>query len=127
MTLGTYIPLQAQQLGDLRWQHRILLLMDPNGSPHCQQQLGAFKPHTAAMQERDLLLFVFDGKALLDQQGEKTPMGIREVPNPAFEGVVLIGKDGGVKLRKPFPVLPEEIFERIDAMPMRKAEIRDDR
>lgn len=116
--------LNAQELGDFRWQYRILLLMDPHGSPGCEEQLKSLSRHTEALRQRDMLLFVFDGKALLDQQRKKLPIGIREIPSPAFEGVILIGKDGGVKLKKKFPVSPEFIFERVDAMPMRRAEVK---
>jgi hypothetical protein len=38
---------------------------------------------------------------------------------------LLIGKDGGVKLRSQGPVELEEIFSLIDAMPMRQREMRD--
>lgn len=112
--------LHAQELGDFRWQYRILLLMDPEGSPQCTRQLHSMQQHTREMQERDLLLFVFDGKSLLDEHLVRTPLGVNGVPNPTFEGVILIEKNGGVKLRKPFPVAPDYIFERIDALPMRE-------
>lgn len=45
---------------------------------------------------------------------------------PAFS-VVLIGKDGGEKLRRAVPLAPKELFAIIDAMPMRQAELRDQR
>ncbi len=122
---GIFGEMQAQELGDLRWQHRILLLMDPNGNPPCDQQLKMIKGRTAEFQERDLLVFVFDGSSLLDENGKKSPIGTKEVPNPTFEGVILIGKDGSVKLQKPFLLDVEEIFRRIDSMPMRKSEMRD--
>lgn len=38
--------------------------------------------------------------------------------------VVLIGKDGGEKLRRTAVVAPEELFALVDAMPMRRAEMR---
>jgi hypothetical protein len=38
--------------------------------------------------------------------------------------VVLIGKDGGEKLRRAIPLSPEELFAVVDAMPMRRAEMR---
>lgn len=125
--MAMFNTMNAQELGDFRWQYRVILLMDPEGSPECDNQLQSLKAHRAALQERDILLFVFNGKALLDEQGKISPIGIKEVPNPTFEGLILIGKDGGVKLRKPFPVAPEFIFERIDAMPMRQSEMRDGR
>jgi len=40
---------------------------------------------------------------------------------------VLIGKDGGVKLRKPFPWSVRELSRSIDKMPMRQQELRDRR
>lgn len=45
------------------------------------------------------------------------------VPVGTFK-VVLVGKDGGVKLISPKPVSAAEIFALIDAMPMRRDEMR---
>ena len=39
--------------------------------------------------------------------------------------VTLIGKDGGEKLRRTTLLAPEELFAIVDAMPTRRAEIRD--
>jgi hypothetical protein len=39
--------------------------------------------------------------------------------------LTLIGKDGEVKLRKPFPWDVREISRSIDKMPMRQREIRE--
>jgi hypothetical protein len=39
--------------------------------------------------------------------------------------VILIGKDGGVKLRAKTPISIQELFSLIDAMPMRRQELRD--
>ena len=125
MVLWATTSVDAQELGDYRWQYRILLLMDPYGSPKCTQQLRNMQQHTAAMQKRDVLLFIYNGKMLMDEHMNRTPLNVKSVPNPTYEGVILIGKDGGVKIRKPFPVPPEYIFDRIDAMPMRQSEIRD--
>jgi hypothetical protein len=41
--------------------------------------------------------------------------------------LVIIGKDGGVKLRKPLPWDVREISRTIDKMPMRKREKRAER
>lgn len=37
--------------------------------------------------------------------------------------VLLIGKDGGVRLRQPRPITPEALFAKIDAMPMQRREM----
>ena len=39
--------------------------------------------------------------------------------------IVLIGKDGGVKLRSKTPLDVETLYAVIDAMPMRRREMRD--
>ena len=39
-------------------------------------------------------------------------------------GVWLVGKDGGTKLSETKPVTTEKFFSLIDAMPMRRAEMR---
>ena len=39
--------------------------------------------------------------------------------------LTVIGKDGGVKLRKPFPWDVRELSRSIDKMPLRQQEIRD--
>jgi len=38
--------------------------------------------------------------------------------------VLLIGKDGGVKLRSKAPIAPRTLVETIDAMPMRQDELQ---
>lgn len=45
------------------------------------------------------------------------------VNKPAFT-IILIGKDGGEKYRTNKILLPEKLFAIIDAMPMRRAEMR---
>jgi hypothetical protein len=39
--------------------------------------------------------------------------------------IFLIGMDGGVKLRSKTPISVEELYAVIDAMPMRRREMRD--
>ncbi|MDG2404831.1 MAG: DUF4174 domain-containing protein, partial [Paracoccaceae bacterium] len=50
---------------------------------------------------------------------------LREKLRPRGFMLVLIGKDGGVKLRKPFPWNVREISRVIDKMPMRRQEMKD--
>lgn len=40
---------------------------------------------------------------------------------------LLIGRDGGVKLRSKEPITAKELFGRIDEMPMRRREMREAR
>jgi len=50
---------------------------------------------------------------------------IRTKLRPRGFQLTLIGKDGGVKLRKPFPWDVRELSRQIDKMPIRKQEILD--
>ena len=78
-------------------------------------QRKAFEKNPEALTERDLLLF-----AVKTNAKTLSKFSIK----PDFEGVLLIGKDGGLKFQEPFPVNPKTIFDRIDSMPMRRAEMR---
>ena len=49
--------------------------------------------------------------------------GLGVVAHTAFE-LLLVGRDGGVKLRRDAPVAASEITALIDTMPMRQAEMR---
>ena len=102
--------------------------MDSRGERDVRnEQLKAFDGLEEEIKDRDLVLFCYDGKYLLDQQLRITPYQLTPGIAIDFQGVLLIGKDGGIKLRKPFPVKPSTLFETIDGMPMRKAEMRKSR
>lgn len=116
---------RAQSINTLKWQNRILILMDSKGDTDVlNEQLQVFSDLEEEIKDRDLILLCYNGKQLLDQQLIETTYLLSPAIDVDFQGVVLIGKDGGIKLRKPFPVEPKTIFEIIDSMPMRKAEMR---
>jgi hypothetical protein len=45
------------------------------------------------------------------------------IPTKNFE-VFLIGLDGGIKIKQTKPITLEELYQKIDAMPMRRSELR---
>ncbi len=115
----------AQSLKEYQWKNRLLLVLNPDGNdPLSHPQLIAFKDRTAAIKERQLLIMVLHHGKLTDIYGNELKQNAGEVPFNDFKGVMLIGKDGSVKLKEPFTVDPELIFNLIDSMPMRRAEIR---
>lgn len=116
---------QAQSLGSLKWQKRIIILMDTAEDTQVRNaQLAAFKAVGSELQERDLLIFCYNGRQLLNQDLTLSSYKIFGVDDLSFQGVILLGKDGGVKLKEPFPVAPQRIFSLIDGMPMRRAELK---
>jgi hypothetical protein len=71
------------------------------------------------LSERDIVVLTdTDPKAQSDLRTKLRPRGFM---------LVLIGKDGEVKLRKPLPWSVRELTRTIDKMPMRQQEIRDRR
>lgn len=105
--------------------NRLLVLFAPSAlDPRLVREQDAFRNEAKAMKERQLLQFV----VLKDSTFPKGPDAERlrkkygVVPN-AFEAI-LIGKDGTVAYRSKSLVTPHALYARIDAMPMRKDEIR---
>jgi len=117
--------LQGQDLSDFKWKNRLLILTEISGATELgTRQKTLFLNREKEMAERDLLLFYYDGKVVYDEDGKSfvVPMGI--MPYLQVPGLLLIGKDGGVKLRADFITDPEEVFTLIDRMPMRRSELR---
>lgn len=87
-------------------QPRRLYIYAPTASdPALIQQRRLVDAARAGMADRDLVLIEVIGK------------------RPHFEAV-LVGKDGSEKLRADTSLTSERLFETIDAMPMRRQEMR---
>ncbi len=84
---------------------RVLVISAPDAAhPAYREQAVALLPEWSGLIERD---FVIESR----------------FGAPAF-AVVLIGKDGGEKLRRSAPLATDELFAVVDAMPMCRAEMR---
>ena len=125
---------QAQELSKHRWQHRLLLILTDNiNSPAYQRQIAALSKEQADLTERKLVIYTLTPKqyrtGLTDENSWKPSDSLYEKYRKAVSEVevVLIGLDGGVKLREQDILSCEKLFAVIDAMPMRRAEIRKQR
>lgn len=98
---------------------RLLLVFAPSVSePRYEEQRRLLEGHEAGLEDRGLLFIpVFEGESEADAPRERYGVSYGR-----FEAV-LVGKDGGEKFRSAEPVTPEELFELIDAMPMRRREM----
>jgi len=116
-----------------RWQQRPLLIFAPTDKhPDYRKMLQAAQTHRTDFVDRDMVLI----RVLADSvQAGETPLSARDVvylrqsydiASEEFR-VLLVGKDGGVKLEAVEPVAMERIFTRIDGMPMRQRESRERR
>jgi hypothetical protein len=123
--------LNPVDLSVYHWKNRLLFLF---ASSEKDPSYLALREEIARqgkeIRDRDLLIFyVFEkGQSRLDTQ-PLTPGQVRSVkkqitltPGPFW--IILIGKDGGEKIREDRFVGLEEIFKVIDAMPMRRQEMR---
>ena len=114
-----------------RWQNRLLLIFAPSEDyPAYRFLADELRRQQNGVHDRDLLVFALLekgqsrlGDARLDQATGEALKKRFSVKQGAFT-VVLIGKDGGEKLRREKSVTLGEIFDLIDTMPMRRREMR---
>jgi len=76
--------------------------------------------HGPALEDRDLLVQSF----FEDSSEASAARAHFRVEGGSF-AAVLVGRDGGEKHRSSEPIVPEKLFEIIDAMPMRRREMRE--
>jgi hypothetical protein len=121
-------------LDALRWKNRVLVLFSPSESgASFQAQKQSFFSSVQGVAERDLVIMEIleqglsrAGKQVLS---EKSVRDIRKrlgVQKGSFQ-VLLIGKDGGVKLRSSEPVSMKDLFGLLDSMPMRQQEMENNK
>ena len=119
----------AQNLDAYKWENRILLLkVSDFSSGELKEQLKTLQHHPVELRNRDILIFIVTDDAVLDTLKRKTVLKSRQIIEAYglkdFQGLILIGKDGGVKMKERFVVRPKAIFSLIDSMPMRQAEMK---
>ena len=107
-------------LDAFKWQARpVVVFADSPLDPAFQTQLENLLDEIEEVVERDVVLITDTAPdAGSDLRTKLRPRGFQ---------FVLIGKDGGVKLRKPFPWDVRELSRTIDKMPMRQREISEAR
>ena len=121
---------EALILENYLWKNRIVILFAPHDSSVLlRKQYATLKSDFRGLKERDLLLI----RVVSDQvEGEEFSRGADEaqqlrrqyqIADNAF-CVVLIGKDGSEKIRSNDIVSRDELYAVIDAMPMRRQEMK---
>jgi hypothetical protein len=114
-----------RDLQTLRWEYRLILINDPEDPQALLRRLNADR---AAIEERRVAWFVLAGDRIYSNYpGEIAPglaSRLRKERNFSDGDVLLIGLDGGTKLRLPSADL-DVLYSAIDSMPMRRYERRD--
>jgi hypothetical protein len=124
-------PSSAVDLTPYRWQNRLILVFSPTAAV---PEYGTFDRQLSAASDevldRDLIVIrAFETGGLPtdtpslssdDAAALRRRFGVQK---NRFT-VILIGKDGGVKMVREGQVTLQKIFDLIDSMPMRQQEIR---
>ena len=118
----------AQDLKKHQWKDRLLLIIGKD-STELNSQIQVLQKDISGLKERKLIVYKITPKAY--QKGIKSGQWI---PSEALykqnknikesREVILIGLDGGVKLRQTKLLTLEQLFTLIDGMPMRRNELR---
>jgi hypothetical protein len=114
-----------------RWKNRIILVFAPSSTFKLyERQIRELQDQTDGILDRDLIIFeIFErgksrsGNASLSEHQAtqfRHQFGVKE----GKFVIILMGKDGTVKLRSNEPVGTSELFSLIDGMPMRQEEMR---
>ncbi|MDH3876979.1 MAG: DUF4174 domain-containing protein [Desulfobacterales bacterium] len=121
----------SMDLTQFQWKNRLLFLFAPDGNhplfKNLQNQIMAQK---AEVEDRDLVVFEVPAQgpsrmnaAPIDPQVADSIRDHFAIPRNTFS-LILVGKDGSIKLKRNDPVDIGAVFELIDSMPMRQNEIR---
>ncbi|WP_240500030.1 DUF4174 domain-containing protein [Sphingomonas montana] len=112
----------STSLSSMRWEKRVLLVSTPgSGDPALEEQRRILAKWKRSAAERDLAVVEIVGDTVSGTNDPAPTIRKRYGLSAAGFMVVLIGKDGGVKLSRTSPI-PAAILEKtIDAMPMRRS------
>lgn len=114
------------------WNKRPLLVFAPDPeSPTLRAQRATLADAAPGFRARDMVLIeVLDDAVWIDgvksEREAATELRSRYGVAEVETAVLLVGKDGGVKLRRNGVLEPRDLFGLIDTMPMRQREMRTD-
>ena len=108
---------RSTDLAEFQWTNRLLVILaDTDNDPRFVEQMDLLEEQPEQLSERDVIV-------LLDADPSSSSQ-LRERFRPRGFAVILVGKDGQIRLRKPFPWSVREISRAIDKSPLRQRELR---
>jgi hypothetical protein len=124
--------MSAQSLDKYRWENRLIILVTTTvDNAQLQQQLQILQADVTGLEERKLEIIQLTPEQVRYGVSDNTTWKNRK--GQLYEGfqstdstfeAILVGLDGGEKLRDQQPFTLERLFAVIDAMPMRRSELR---
>lgn len=105
----------------MQWEKRVLLVSAPDANdPSLNDQRGIIARWRSGAKERDIAVVEIVGDKVAGASDAAATLRQRyRLPSAGF-AIVLIGKDGGGKLRETRPISAAILEQTIDAMPMRR-------
>jgi len=122
---------QDNYLHQYKWKSRVLLVFAENQDDEdYKAQLEIFKAERDGFEERDLVLLSVLPYQVNHNRINKGDKKMAKSLRKKFNGtkgfsLVLIGKDGTIKLKHSHLTQVIEVYSRIDNMPMRKEEMKE--
>lgn len=116
-------------LDGYRWQNQLLLVFAPDAdSALYRRQQEMLLVAECGLNERDMVIIFVIRDAVSTKGRPAAPVAAVDLRDaygvlPHEFRVVLIGKDGGVKLRQEEPISAADLFALMNSMPMRKQEM----
>lgn len=110
-------PAEGVDLEEFLWVNRVLVIFaDTPADPRFIEQMKLIGERPRDLIEREVVV--------LTDTAPKERTEVRKELRPRGFALVLVDKDGDVKLRKPVPWSTREISRSIDKTPLRRDEIR---
>ncbi|UWQ63817.1 DUF4174 domain-containing protein [Leisingera caerulea] len=108
------------ELEEFLWTRRpVVVFADSPEDPRYHEQIERLMQGADALRERDVVV--------LTDTDPAAKSALRKKLRPRGFMLVLVGKDGGVKLRKPHPWTVRELSRTIDKFPERLREVEERR
>jgi len=113
-------PGNESDLSEYLWKNRpVVVFADSPDDPRFHEQIDRLSQDAKALFDRDVVVLVDTDPA--------ANSALRQKLRPRGFMLVLVGKDGGVKLRKPTPWTVRELTRTIDKFPSRMREVEERR
>lgn len=125
--------LNVQDLSKHQWKDRLILIVtEDEKNKKFQKQLSELKKHQKGLKDRKLVIYrILPEKYSTGFQEEYRNNSAKIYKRYSAEEkdfrVILIGLDGDEKLVRTEVLSTEKLFNTIDSMPMRQAEMRKNR
>ena len=115
----------AQDIADYTWKNRIIILYNDNiNSEEVNSALKEIKQSNIEFEERDIIVFIYVNGKFVNTSNNSINLKTPDALPISYDGYILIGKDGGIKLKAAYPINLVALFNRIDSMPMRMSEMK---